>query len=436
MSLETNARVPPIYLDGSTLEGGGQLLRLALSLSSLTHIPIHLKNIRGNRGPKSAPGIAGGLRPAHLAATQWLAKATCAETSGVEVRSRELIFDPSRKKAPQTDAHSIDDGEHLGAKVSWNTNQLWRDVYEGGNIVRRDSHIAMTTPGSIFLVFQAILPFVLFSAPTAPANPLLPNANTLVRITIQGGTNLTNSPSFEYIDQVLLPMLTSKVGIPPITMKLDSRGWSHGRADVGSVAFDITPLEPGTSLPAFNFTDRGKVQKIHVSILAPGFATRNDIRVRVIEQLLKQHTDIEILFPVDEDSRHQKRMYLLLVAETSSGYRLGSSLLYDRRCDSPRATNDLVSRVVNGLEKELAHGGCVDEYLQDQLVIFQALAGGRGFVDYGSEELVSLHTRTVRWVSERILGVAFDDKGTCAGVAYKIGEKYWERKDREDSGPP
>ena len=80
--------------------------------------------------------------------------------------------------------------------------------------------------------------------------------------------------------------------------------------------------------------------------------------------------------------------------------------------------------VVNGLEEELAHGGCVDEYLRDQLVVFQALAGWSASVDYGNKnkngkgkgkEVVNLHTKTVEWVAEEILGAKFSSNSNSKG---------------------
>lgn len=211
-----------VHLEGNTFEGGGQLVRLTLSLSSLTHVPIYITDIRGNRGPKSNLSKGGGLKLSHLAGTQWLARVTAAETSGVEVKSREMVFQPSRKTRATTEEDRHDDEKLLADKESTSTIGVWKDVYEAGELVRRDSHIPMSTPGFIFLVFQAILPFILFSAsyekiistPTTSSGTSIP-----VRMTIEGGTNATDSPSFEYIDQVLLPMLSAKVGIPPITME-------------------------------------------------------------------------------------------------------------------------------------------------------------------------------------------------------------------------
>ncbi|MFY9973127.1 MAG: RNA 3'-terminal phosphate cyclase, partial [Chromatiaceae bacterium] len=53
----------PIPLDGAMGEGGGQVLRSALSLSLLTGIPFVLSRVRAGR---DRPG----LRPQHLTAVQ------------------------------------------------------------------------------------------------------------------------------------------------------------------------------------------------------------------------------------------------------------------------------------------------------------------------------------------------------------------------------
>lgn len=393
------------------LEGGGQLLRVALSLSSLTRIPIHVTSIRGKRGSLSSSGKDGGLKPAHLAAVKWLADATSAVTRGMEVKSRELEFKPI--------ANSIE-LDKTGVQG------VWKDVYEQGRIIRRHTHIPMSTPGSIPLVLQAMLPFILFSPSTVP-----------LRITIEGGTNVSKSMSIEYLSQVLFPLLSSNLGIPPITATIHKRGWSVGRSDVGSVTFDITPLAPGSVLRAFEFSKRGAVINVYVSVLAPDEESRKNIKALVTARLARLVPESKLIFPIDEDSRSSQRLYLLLVAETSSGYRLGFDWLYEGTAGKRRKTREkkaqrnseaqcaeLVTKVVDDLEQELTTGSCVDEYLQDQLVVFQALAKGRSRVDGRKGEKATLHTHTVRWVVERILGAPFDEDGVCEGAGIKVGEGY------------
>lgn len=413
---EPSITLTPIHLDGTTLEGGGQLLRLALSLSSLTQIPIHVTDIRGKR-----PGKVSGLKASHLAGAKWLADATAATTDGMEVKSRQLVFRPSSIETETSINRAQSD--LLGRKGG-----VWEDIFDDCKLVRRQSHIPMSSPGSILLVLQAILPYLLFSncSNVEGQKTVVP-----LRVTIEGGTNVSSSPSIEYISQVLLPMLSRKLSIPPISTTLHKRGWSTGRTEIGRVTFDIEPLPRAFVLPTFSFQDRGELTKVHVSILAPEATARNTVRDKVTAQLLAYSPEIEILFPVDEKSGSEKRLYLLLVAETSNGYRLGRDWLFDEKArglSTEQVCEKLVSKVMKDLKKEMKHGGCVDEYMQDQIVVFQALAAGKAEVDCGVDREATLHTKTARWVAEQVVGADFDELGRCQGLGYAVGEDFQKRK--------
>ena len=52
-----------LVLDGSHGEGGGQIVRTAVTLSALSGIPVRIENIRAGRKPR-------GLRPQHVTAIQ------------------------------------------------------------------------------------------------------------------------------------------------------------------------------------------------------------------------------------------------------------------------------------------------------------------------------------------------------------------------------
>ena len=77
-----------LTLDGSYGEGGGQILRTALSLSAVTMRPFCLTNIRlGRRNP--------GILPQHLSAVRAAATISGATVSGDRLGSTELCFTPS-----------------------------------------------------------------------------------------------------------------------------------------------------------------------------------------------------------------------------------------------------------------------------------------------------------------------------------------------------
>ena len=110
-----------IEIDGSYGEGGGQVVRLSVALSSLTKIPVKITNIRYNR-PNP------GLRPQHVTAIEALAQICTAKTKGVTTGSPSIEFFP--------------------------------EAIEGGTYI-----FDIGTAGSITLVLQAcILPSPIFEA--------------------------------------------------------------------------------------------------------------------------------------------------------------------------------------------------------------------------------------------------------------------------------
>lgn len=80
---------PDILLDGSEGEAGGQILRTALTLSTLTGRAFELIHIRAGR---SKPGLAA----QHLAAVRAAAELVEARVEGAELQSQHLVFEPTR----------------------------------------------------------------------------------------------------------------------------------------------------------------------------------------------------------------------------------------------------------------------------------------------------------------------------------------------------
>ena len=195
----------------------------------------------------------------------------------------------------------------------------------------------------------------------------------------------------------------------------------------------MTPLT--NTLPAFQLLDRGEIRSVRATVLAPK-ATEQDFRenldlmfekrsVRIFGAASEEAPEINITF---EDSYHEKRCYLLLVATTSTGLKLGRDWLYDGGVSTGNAGRiipKIVKKVSDDLIAEIEHGGCVDEWMRDQLVVFQALAEGSSYVDGGRTEgdrtTPSLHAQTAMWVTEKILGVSYDEGGGCEGIAFRPG---------------
>jgi len=247
------------------------------------------------------------------------------------------------------------------------------------------------------------------------------------------------SPSFEYVDQVLFPAL-ERFGLF-VKRKLEARGWSMGHRQIGSATFKFVPIAPGLILRSPDWpTEQGTITHIDVTIITPKYL--HDTLVKTFQ------FEIELIFPgIDlqfktlEESGHGARMYALLVAHTSTKLRFGRDWLVDEKTkgmDTDQLATRIAQKVVDDLDVEIRKGGLVDEHLQDQLLIFQALAGGTSSISttrpmsqvqsdvplhtgqpFGEG---SLHATTARWVISQLLpNVEWSADGrTCKGVGWRI----------------
>ena len=163
-----------LKINGGHGEGGGQIIRSAITLSCITKQPIHLENIRKNRKDE-------GLKPQHLTAIQILQKISKADVIGAKIGSTELKFIP-------------------------------------GNVENLELIEDVKTAGSISLILQVLIPVVSIS-------------QKKLSLIIKGGTDVLWSPSMDYTQHVLKEAY-SRMGIE-FSIEIIKRGYyPKGRGEV------------------------------------------------------------------------------------------------------------------------------------------------------------------------------------------------------------
>lgn len=171
-----------VELDGSHGEGGGQILRTALSLSMITGTPFRIERIRSRR---ARPGL---LRQ-HLTAVQAAAGICGAEVSGAALGSLALSFTP-------------------------------------GAIRAGDYRFAVGTAGSCTLVLQTIL-------------PALGVADRESSVLVKGGTHNPAAPPADFLISSWLPLMR-RMGVD-----MDIELLRHGfyPAGGGEIRASIRPVD-------------------------------------------------------------------------------------------------------------------------------------------------------------------------------------------------
>ncbi len=179
-----------IPIDGELGDGGGQILRSALTLAAVTGQGFEMTRIRARRAQP-------GLRPQHLAAVRAASMCCRAEVHGAFDGSPDLRFKP-------------------------------------GSVTAGTFDFDIGTAGATTLVLQTVLP----AAATAPEPS---------RFSISGGTHVPWSPSYHFLARHWTPMV-ERLGLRP-RVALDRagfapRGGGRLRAEVSTwarqAALDLT----------------------------------------------------------------------------------------------------------------------------------------------------------------------------------------------------
>lgn len=335
-----------MQIDGSTLEGGGQVIRQSTALAAILRRPICVLHIRAGR---DRPGLAA----QHLTGINLVADLSGGQLAGNRLRSSEIKFVPGAVRAGEFRAN-------------------------------------IPSAGSLTLLMQVSLPPLVF----APGESL---------VRMQGGTNATMAPQIDYLQHVFLPS-AARLGVVAAASIVKRGFYPRGG---GEVELRVTPQ---AALRAITALDRGVVVAVHVLAFTAGAVPRavGPRMAAAAKKLFAWYfngTDRPALVEQTEDVSHCAAAVgdgtaIMCVARTSTGEVLAGSAIGEKGVAAEEVGRLAAQDLVNQCEAF----GCVDEYLQDQLIVFMALAEGHSAVRAGP---LSLHTQTAIHFAALMTGAAF-----------------------------
>jgi RNA 3'-terminal phosphate cyclase (ATP) len=296
-----------LEIDGSFGEGGGQVLRTSLALSLLTGRPFRLYNIRAGR---SKPG----LQPQHLTSVEAAATIGHAKRRGAARGSSDLVFEP-------------------------------------GEVTAGNYRFDIGTAGATGLVLQTLyLPLALRGG--GPSH-----------LTLIGGTHVSTSPCFHFLDTTwrrYLKLLHLRLSMEMIRPGFYPRG--GGQVEVN--------IQPADRLVGLHARERGPIHLSGFSAvggLPDHIMHRQARRARVRLEQHGLHADIS------EHKWHGgSGTVVAIVVHTTPAPVLFFSLGAPGK-PAERVADEAVDQVIAYVR---AAPAAVDAHSADQLVLPLALAEG------------------------------------------------------------
>ncbi len=344
-----------LEIDGSWGEGGGQILRTALSLSCLLRRPFRIFDIRkGRKKP--------GLMPQHLTAVRACMLLSGGRCTGDAAGSTELVFEP-------------------------------------GKVKPGDYFFDIGTAGSTGLLIQTLLPPLIFSGGQS-------------FVTLRGGTHVPMSPPFHYISEAFLPML-GKLGAD-VRASIESYGFYPKGG--GKVKFDIRPSIPRKQA---DFTLRGRVISIKglsaVGNLPLNIAQRQrDAFIKGLRAPKSRGLAAPLPAPemeVVEVSAPGAGTFIFACLESEGAVPpaiLGAFSGFSALGERGKRAEAVGEEAAKEMRDYIESGQCLDRHMADQLVLYLSLIDGTTEI---TTSMLTGHLRTNLWVVEKFLGIEYAVEG-------------------------
>jgi RNA 3'-terminal phosphate cyclase (ATP) len=347
-----------LEIDGSHGEGGGQILRTALTLAAETGRAVHFHDIRARR---RVPGLAA----SHLTSVRAAAAICGARLEGDGLGSTELLFEP-------------------GAPVRAGSYHFDISAAREG-----------VSAGAACLVLQTVLlPLCLARGPS--------------EVVVEGGTHNPMSPPFDYLRDVWLGTL-SRMGVSA-EIELEAWGWyplGGGR---------VRARLPGRSsshsawLTALDLRDRGPLRAIRGRAVAANLPAHIPERmVRSAEALLLP-LGCEFAIAAESVAARCAGAGIFLTAVYGESVA-GFSAVGQRGKPSEEVAQEAALALIAHHRSSAA----LDPHLGDQLLVPAALADGPSRF---TVHRVSRHLRTNAWVIERfgLAEIAIEEREDGTGL--------------------
>ena len=348
-----------IELDGSYLEGGGSIARIALALSTLTHQPFEIENIRKNR-PQP------GLKHQHLFCIKALEKLCNAKAEGASLGSTSLEYYPKKIEGKTID-------------------------------------IDIQTAGSISLFLQAILLPAMF-------------ADKQVKLNIVGGTDGKWSAPIDYFNNIYLPQIQKYANIE---CKLIKRGY-YPKGN-GQVQIKINPIYKISDFNEFYNNLKENAPKINlieqgdlIQIKGISHASSNLQEANVAERqaksaeitLKRYNCPINIQTEYSETLSTGSGITLWAIfskdkdeIDARNPVRLGSDALGERGKKAEIVGKEAAQTLVTEIESKAP----VDAHLADQILPLMSLVSNSKI----KTSKITNHTKTNIYTIEKFLGKIF-----------------------------